>query len=248
MVRKKWLSPYYNTYWCYIHQTCTNCSSWHDLLIPRGGLCPWPTFHASVTKTQKGYSGAPVMVPITIMSSFLLEDMHVLSLLWPFRGSFKFMREYLHNQFSFSTIPWDIFIQFWKFLVKHLSDYQLLNTSSSLSSMSSRSVSRKELRAWLAEIKNSIHPQYLECFDYLSVDMTTIILHFLTSWIWIWFRGDHSLWIPRVDINFWERGFAWPTSGKFYPSIFKFRWSNIMSYNWVLILTSRIEVLHVRKG
>ena len=71
MVRKKWLSPYYSTYWCYIHQTCTNCSSWHDLLMSRGGLCPWPTFHASVTKTQNGYSGAPVMVPITIMSSFL---------------------------------------------------------------------------------------------------------------------------------------------------------------------------------
>ena len=32
--------------------------------------CPWPTFHASVTKTQNGNSGAPVMVPITIMSSF----------------------------------------------------------------------------------------------------------------------------------------------------------------------------------
>ena len=30
-VRKKWLSPFYSTYWCYIHQTCTNCSSWHDL-------------------------------------------------------------------------------------------------------------------------------------------------------------------------------------------------------------------------
>ena len=38
------LCLYYSTYWCYIHQTCTNCSSWHDLLIPRGGLCPLPTF------------------------------------------------------------------------------------------------------------------------------------------------------------------------------------------------------------
>ena len=71
MIRKKWLSPYYSTYWCYIHQTCTNCSSWHDLLMPRGGLCPWPTFHASETKTQNGNSGAPVMVPITIMSSMV---------------------------------------------------------------------------------------------------------------------------------------------------------------------------------
>ena len=37
----------------YIHQTCTNYSSWHDLLIPRGGLCPWPTFHAWVTMVRK---------------------------------------------------------------------------------------------------------------------------------------------------------------------------------------------------
>ena len=71
MVRKKWLSPYYSTYECYIHQSCTKCSSWHYLhvLMPHGGLCPWPTFHASVTKPQSGNSGAPVMVPITIMSS-----------------------------------------------------------------------------------------------------------------------------------------------------------------------------------
>ena len=59
MVRKKWLSPYFSTYWCYIHQTCNNCLSWH-------------TFHARVTKTKNGYNGAPVMVPITIMSSLNL--------------------------------------------------------------------------------------------------------------------------------------------------------------------------------
>ena len=53
MVRKKWLSLYYSTYRCYIHQTCTNCSSWHDLLMQRGGLCPWPTFHAWVTMVRK---------------------------------------------------------------------------------------------------------------------------------------------------------------------------------------------------
>ena len=53
MVRKKWLSLYNSTYWCYIHQTCTNCSSWHDLLMPCGGLCPWPTFHAWVTMVRK---------------------------------------------------------------------------------------------------------------------------------------------------------------------------------------------------
>ena len=37
----------------YIHQTCTNCSSWLDLLILRGDLCPWPTFHAWVTMVRK---------------------------------------------------------------------------------------------------------------------------------------------------------------------------------------------------
>ena len=72
MVRKKWLSLYYNAYESYIHQTCANCLAWHDLLMPCGGLCPWPTFHASVTKTQNGNSRAPVMVPITIISSFLV--------------------------------------------------------------------------------------------------------------------------------------------------------------------------------
>ena len=69
MVRKKWLNLYYSTYECYIHQSYTNCSSWHDLLMPCGGLCPWLAFHALETKTQNGNSGAPVMVPITIMSS-----------------------------------------------------------------------------------------------------------------------------------------------------------------------------------
>ena len=65
MVRKKWISLYSSTctYWCYIHQTCTKCSSWHYLLMPRWGLCPWPTFQATVTKTQNGNSGAPVIVP-----------------------------------------------------------------------------------------------------------------------------------------------------------------------------------------
>ena len=53
IVRKKWLSIYYSTSWCYIHRTCTNCSRWHDLLIPRGGLCLWHTFHAWVTMVRK---------------------------------------------------------------------------------------------------------------------------------------------------------------------------------------------------
>ena len=70
IVRKKWLSLYYSTYGCYIYQTFTNCSSWHDLLMPRGGFCSLPTFYASVTETQNGNSGAPVIVHITIMSSF----------------------------------------------------------------------------------------------------------------------------------------------------------------------------------
>ena len=81
VVRKKWVSPYYSTYLSYIHQTCTNCSSWHDLLIPLDGLCPWPTFHAWVTKTQNGYSGAPVMVPITIMSSLFFNARFTISML-----------------------------------------------------------------------------------------------------------------------------------------------------------------------
>ena len=53
MVRKKCLSLYYSAYQCYIHQSCTNCSSWHDLLMPHGGLCPWLIFHAWVTMVRK---------------------------------------------------------------------------------------------------------------------------------------------------------------------------------------------------
>ena len=53
MVRKKWLSLYCNTYGCYIYQSCTNCSSWHDLPMSFDDLCPWPTFHAWVTMVRK---------------------------------------------------------------------------------------------------------------------------------------------------------------------------------------------------
>ena len=56
MVRKKWLSLYYSPYWCYIHQTCTICSSWHDLLIPCVGLCPWPSFQVKINLAVS-YSG-----------------------------------------------------------------------------------------------------------------------------------------------------------------------------------------------
>ena len=53
MVRKKWLSLFFSAYWWYIHQTCTNCLSCHDLLIPGDGLSPWPLFHAWVTMVRK---------------------------------------------------------------------------------------------------------------------------------------------------------------------------------------------------
>ena len=52
-VRKKWFSPFNSSKVWYIHLTCTNNSSWHDVLIPHGCLCPWPTFHASVTMVRK---------------------------------------------------------------------------------------------------------------------------------------------------------------------------------------------------
>ena len=42
---------------------------------------------------------------------FFVGGYHVLSLLWQFI-SFKFAREYLHDKFSFSTIPWDILYSF----------------------------------------------------------------------------------------------------------------------------------------
>ena len=48
---------YYSSYWCYIHQTYTNCSSWLDLLMPCGGLCPWATFYAWVTMVRKKLLG-----------------------------------------------------------------------------------------------------------------------------------------------------------------------------------------------
>ena len=52
-VRKERLRLFYSTkVWC-IHQAYTNCSSWHDLLMSRGGLFPWPTFHACVTMVKK---------------------------------------------------------------------------------------------------------------------------------------------------------------------------------------------------
>ena len=54
MVRKKLLSLYYSTHWCYIYQTCT-CSSWHDLLMPRYCWCSWLTFHVWVTLVRKNW-------------------------------------------------------------------------------------------------------------------------------------------------------------------------------------------------
>ena len=39
-VRLKWLSQFFSTYVYYIHHTCTTSSSWHDIQMPYGGLCP----------------------------------------------------------------------------------------------------------------------------------------------------------------------------------------------------------------
>ena len=39
--------------------------------MPHDGLCPLHTFHATVTNTKNGNSGAPLVVPITIISSLL---------------------------------------------------------------------------------------------------------------------------------------------------------------------------------
>ena len=89
------LSLYYSTYECYIHQTCTNCSSWHDLLMPCDGLCPWPTFHASMTKTQNGNSGAPVMVPITVMSSLSVKFNNIQ--LWIIECKFSSLQIFCHT-------------------------------------------------------------------------------------------------------------------------------------------------------
>ena len=54
---KKWFSLYYSNSLC-LHQPYINYSSWPDLQMPLDGLCPWPTFHASVTKIQNGNSRA----------------------------------------------------------------------------------------------------------------------------------------------------------------------------------------------
>ena len=40
-------------YGCYVHQTYTICSLWYVVLLPHGGLCPKPTFHAWVTMIRK---------------------------------------------------------------------------------------------------------------------------------------------------------------------------------------------------
>ena len=53
---------------------------WHDLLMPHGCLCPWSTFYASRSKTQNGNSGAPMMVSITIMSSWIWVNFRTLSI------------------------------------------------------------------------------------------------------------------------------------------------------------------------
>ena len=77
-VRKKWLSPFYSTYWCYIHKTCTNCSSWHDLLIPHGSLCPWPTFHAWVTMVRKKWLSG-ILQYLRVLRSSNLHQVFILT-------------------------------------------------------------------------------------------------------------------------------------------------------------------------
>ena len=54
VVRKKCFSRYYSTYGCYIHQTYTICSAWHDRMMPHDGLRPWPTFYTWVTMVRIG--------------------------------------------------------------------------------------------------------------------------------------------------------------------------------------------------
>ena len=45
-------SKYFMMYWYNVYDTYTNCSSWHDLLMPHG-LCVWPTFHDWVNIVRK---------------------------------------------------------------------------------------------------------------------------------------------------------------------------------------------------
>ena len=54
VVRKIYFSLYYSTYGCYIHQTYTISSAWHDRKMPHDGLRPWPTFHTWVTMVRIG--------------------------------------------------------------------------------------------------------------------------------------------------------------------------------------------------
>ena len=131
IVRKKWLSPYYSTYWCYVHQTCTNsstdatwlfvsltyisCLSDHgqkemvksilqyllvlhspnlhqlfiltwstDSVIPWGHLCPWPTFHAWVTMVRKKWLGPIITVTIGATCTFtkLIQTVHLDMIYW----------------------------------------------------------------------------------------------------------------------------------------------------------------------
>ena len=48
-----WLSLSASAYGCCICQTYTNCSSWHDLQMPHGDLCAWPSFYTWVTMVRK---------------------------------------------------------------------------------------------------------------------------------------------------------------------------------------------------
>ena len=90
LVEVSFIYLYYNTYECYINETYTNCSSWYDLLMPCGGLCPRPTFHAWVTiihaicpgRTEKSRNFDPSK-PIPTGRRFSRKICFVPESLWP---------------------------------------------------------------------------------------------------------------------------------------------------------------------
>ena len=80
-------SEYYSTYGYYIHKTYTNCSSWHDILMPHCGLCTWHTSHTWMTMVRKKWLSlyyARFTKLYTNCSSWHNQLMpHVCLCLWP---------------------------------------------------------------------------------------------------------------------------------------------------------------------
>ena len=67
----------------YIHQTCTNFSSWYYLLILCVGLCPWPTFYAWVTMVLVGRNGQVyITVPMGATFTKLAPTVHFDMIYW----------------------------------------------------------------------------------------------------------------------------------------------------------------------